>query len=166
MNVAKGIKEIGVVLLGLLAMAAMLAIGVGFLVGATALSFWVLKWTPTAFEVTFAVSLLLLAPLSLIPAARVFAAFGYLIASFAFGAIMWVWGVAFIYTAWGLFGLFVSVVFTGGTVVPAAMLAALLHADWSDLGAFAMLAVLTYGCRLHAMWLGKKADERAARLAL
>lgn len=166
MNVAKGIKEIGVIFLGLLAMAAMLAIGVGFLVGATALSFWVLKWTPTAFGVTFAVSLFLLAPLSLIPPARGFAALGYLIASFAFGAIMWVWGVAFTYTAWGLFGLFMSVAFTGGTVVPAAMLAALLHADWYDLGEFAILAVLTYGCRMHGIWLGQRADERTARLAL
>jgi hypothetical protein len=30
---------------------------------------------------------------------------------------------------------------------------------------FVIMAILTYGCRMLAMWLAQKADERSARLA-
>src|SRR5579885_1422523 len=150
MSVATRVKDIGLGVLGLLVMVGMLAIGVGLLVGAASFSLWVLKWTPTAFEITLAVSLF---------------ALGYMIASFAFGAIMWVWGMAFTYTVWGLFAVILGLVIFGVGVVPIAMLAALVHGDWGDLGGFVIMAVLTYGCRMLAMWLGQKADERAARLA-
>ena len=58
----------------------------------------------------------------------------------------------------------VGLVIFGVGVVPVAMLAALVHEDWGDLIGFAIMAVLTYGCRMLAIWLGQKADERAARL--
>lgn len=159
------ITAMGGAILGLLLMLGMLAIAVGFLLGATAFSFWVLKWTPIAFETTLALSLLVLGPLALIPPSRGFAAMGYLIASFVFGAIMWVWGLAYTYTVWGFLGVIIGLVIAGVGIVPIAMLAALFHADWGNLFAFVVLAALTYGIRLLAFWLGEKADERAARLA-
>lgn len=88
-----------------------------------------------------------------------------MIASFAFGAIMWVSGMAFTYTVWGLITVILGLVIFGVGVVPIAMLAALVHGDWGDLGGFVIMAVLTCGCRVLAVWLGQKADERAARLA-
>jgi hypothetical protein len=165
MSIATRVKDIGFGILGLLVMVGMLAIGVGLLVGAASFSLWVLKWTPTAFEITLAVSLFVLGPLALIPQTRAFSALGYMIASFSFGAIMWVWGMAFTYTVWGLFAVIHGLVIFGVGVVPIAMLAALVHGDWGDLVGFVIMAVLTYGCRMLAMWLGQKADERAARLA-
>ena len=164
MSIAGKVKDIGTGILGLLAMVAILVIGIGLLVGAASFSIGVLKWAPTAFEITVAVSLFVLGPLALIPPTRDLSALGYMIASFAFGAIMWIWGMAFTYTVWGLFVVIVGLVIFGVGVVPVAMLAALVHADWGDLIGFAIMAVLTYGCRMLAIWLGQKADERAARL--
>jgi hypothetical protein len=165
MSVASGLKNIGMVVLGLLFMAALLGIGIGLLLGAAAFSFWVLKWTPIAFALTLAVSFFVLGPLALIPPTRVASAIGLMIASYVFGAIMWVWGFAFTYVAWGWIAVIIGLVIMGIGVVPVAMLAALLHADWGDLIAFGLLAVLTYGCRALSLWLAQKADERAARLA-
>lgn len=166
MSVAKGIKAVGIVIIGSLVVVGIMAIGVGLLVGATAFSLWVLKWTPIAFEITLAVSIFFLGPLALIPPARGFSAIGFMIASYVFGAIMWVWGLAFTYTVWGWLAVIIGLVILGVGVVPVAMLAALLHADWSDLVGFIIFAVLTYGCRSLSMWLAHKADERTARLAL
>ena len=165
MGLTGKVKDIGAVILGLLVMAAMIAIGVRLLVGAASFSLWVLKWTPTAFEITVVISLFVLGPLALISPTRGLSAVGYTIASFAFGAIMWIWGMAFSYIVWGLFAVIIGLVIFGVGVVPVAMLAALVHADWGDLIAFVIMAVLTYGCRMLALWLGQKADERSARLA-
>jgi hypothetical protein len=86
-------------------------------------------------------------------------------ASYVFGAILWVSGMAFTYITWGLFAVIIGLVILGIGVVPIAMLAALIHADWGDLAGFIFLGVLTYGSRMLAMWLGHKADERTERLA-
>ena len=100
----------------------------------------------------------------LTPPTRAVSALEYMIASFAFGAIMWVWGMAFTYTVWGLFAVILGLAIFGVGVVPIAMLGGLGAWGLGDLGGFVIMAVLTYGCRMLAMWLGQKADERAARL--
>lgn len=76
MSVATRFKHIASRILGLLVMVGILAIGVGLLVGAASFSLWVLKWTPTAFEIALAVALFVLGPLALIPPARAFSALG------------------------------------------------------------------------------------------
>ena len=164
MSIAARVKDAGSVILGLAVLVGMLAIGIGLLTGAAAFSLWVLEWTFPAFAITLLVSVVLLAPLSLSPPTRGFSAVGFLIASIAFGAILWLWGMAYTYTVWGLFGVIVGLVLLGVGVVPVAMLAALVHGDWGNLGMFVVTAVITFGFRGLANWLGEKADERAARL--
>jgi hypothetical protein len=164
MSIKAATTGIGLWVLGVLLMLGLMAIPAAFLLGAAVFSFWVLKWTPIAFEITVALSLLVLGPLALIPPSRGIAAIGYLIASFVFGGIMWVWGLAYTYAVWGWLGVIVGLVIAGVGIVPIAMLAALFQADWGNLFAFVVLAALTYGIRLFALWLGEKADERAARL--
>jgi hypothetical protein len=44
------------------------------------------------------------------------------------------------------------------------MVAALIHGDWNNFGAFVFTAILTIGFRVLADWLEEKAGERAARL--
>jgi hypothetical protein len=165
MGIAARMKDTGSVILGLAVLIGILALGIGLLVGAAAFSFWVLKWTFPAFAITLLLSLVLLVPLALIPRTRVHSAIGFAIASFAFGAILWIWGMAFTYSVWGLFGVVVGLVLFGVGVVPVAMFAALVHGDWSNLGLFIFAAVLAIGCRVLAHWLAEKADERAARLS-
>jgi len=164
MSIAARVKDAGSVILGLAVMVGMLAIGIGLLTGAAAFSIWVLKWTFPAFAITFLVSFVLLAPLSLIPPTRGFSAVGFLIASLAFGAILWLWGIGYTYSVWGLLPVIVGLVLLGVGVVPIAMFAALVHGDWGNLGMFVLTAVLAIGCRGLGSWLAEKADERAARL--
>lgn len=164
MSIAARVKVVGSVILGLAVILGMLAIGIGLLSGAATFSIWVLKWTFPAFAITLLISLVLLAPLSIIPPTRGFSAVGFMIASLAFGVILWLWGMAYTYSVWGLFGVIVGLVLLGVGVVPVAMFAALVHGDWGNLGMFVVTAVVTIGFRGLANWLAGKADERAARL--
>jgi hypothetical protein len=164
MSIATRVKSAGSVILGLAAMIVILIISSALLVGAATFSVWVLKWTFPAFMITLLLSFVVPAPLSLIPPTRALSAVGFLIASFAFGAILWIWGMAYSYSVWGLPAVIIGLFFAGIGVVPIAMIAALLHADWGNLGLFAATAVITLGYRGLAHWLAGKADERAARL--
>jgi hypothetical protein len=164
MGISARVKDAGSVILGLAVMVGIVAIGIALLTGAAAFSIWVLKWTFPAFTITLLVSVLLLAPLSLIPSTRGLSAVGFMIASLAFGAILWLWGMAYTYSVWGLFAVIIGLVLLGVGVVPVAMFAALVHGDWGNLGMFVVTAVVTFGTRGLANWLAQKADERAARL--
>lgn len=164
MAVAARMKEAGSVILGLSVMAGLVAIGIGLTTGAAVFSVWVLKWTWPAFMIALIVSVVLLAPLSLVPRTRGFSAIGFQYASFAFGAILWVWGMSYTYLVWGLFPVIAGLMLLGVGVVPVAMFAALVHGDWSNLGTFVGVAAITFGVRALAHWLAQKADERTARL--
>jgi hypothetical protein len=165
MNVGKTLKNVGLILGGVLVMAALFGLGIIFIVGATAASLWVMKWVPLVLWSSLAIVFFILGPLSLIPPARVIAATGFVIASYVFGAMMWFCGLAFTYEVWGMFGVFVGLVIAGVGIVPVAMLAALLHGEWQVVIVFVILIVLTFGLRALAFWLAQKADERVARLA-
>lgn len=164
MSIAARLKDLGLGVLGLALMVGMVAIGIGLLMGAAAFSVWVLKWTFPAYSIIFLVSIVVLVPLALIPPTRSFSAVGLLIASYAFGAILWIWSMAYTYSVWGLVAVIVGLGFLGVGVVPIAMFAALVRADWGNLGAFVVAAVLTFGYRGAANWLHEKALERDARL--
>lgn len=165
MSVAARIKEAGSVVLGLALLIGMMTIGVAFLTGTAVLSVWILKWTFPAFAIALVLSFTLLVPLSLIPPSRGFSAVGFMTVSFAFGAILWVWAMAYTYMVWGLFAVILGMMLFGVGVLPVAMFAALVHGDWGNLGLFAVSGVFTVGSRVLANWLAEKADERAARLS-
>jgi hypothetical protein len=164
MSIANRVKDAGLGILGLAAVVGILAIGTALLVGLAEFSVWVLEWTVPAFLVTLLISLVLLA-FSLIPPVRGFCAIGIMYASFVLGAVLWIWGLSYTYIVWGLLGVMVGLMFLGVGVVPVAMVAALVNADWGNLGFFFVAVVLTFGSRGLAHWLGEKADERMARLS-
>lgn len=161
MSIANRMKEAGTGVLGLAAIVGIVAIGVGLLIGAAEFSVWILEWTPPVFLIALLVSLVLIA-CSAIPPMRGFSAVGIMCASMVFGVILWIWGMAYTYVAWGLLGVMVGLVFLGVGVVPVAMVAALLHGDWANLGLLFGAVVLTIGSRGVAHWLAEKADERTA----
>jgi hypothetical protein len=165
MNVGETLKNVGIALGGLLVMAALFGLAMILIVGATAVSVWVMEWVPVVFWSSLLIVSFILGPLSLIPPARFIAAIGLVIASFVFGAMMWCSGVAFTYEVWGTMGVIIGVAFAGVGIVPVAMLAELLHGEWEVLLGFVVLIVLTFGLRLLGFWLAKKVDERAARLS-
>lgn len=160
MGIASKAKNAGGMALGLIGLAAFLTIPVALLYGAAELSVWALEWTPGVFAAVFWASLLLLIPLALIPPARGLAALGFVVASYAFGLILWIWAMAFTYDVWGLVAVVIGLLFFGVGVVAVAFLAALIKGFWSLLGTFAFLLVLTYGTRAFGVWLGEKDDAR------
>ena len=165
MNVGKTLKNVGFALAFLLLMAVVFVLPVIFIVGVTAVSFWVRVWIPVVFWINLLIAFFILGPLSLIPPARFIAANGFLIASIVFGVMIWVCGLGVTYEAWGLGGVIIGLVFAGVGIVPVAMLVALLQGEWQALIGFVILLVLTFGLRALGLWLAKKVDERTARLS-
>jgi uncharacterized protein YacL len=78
---------------------------------------------------------------------------------------MWCSGVAVTYDLWGTVGVIIGLLIAGVGIVPVAMLATFFHGEWEGLIEFMILIVLTFGLRLLGLWLAKKVDKRAARLA-
>jgi hypothetical protein len=165
MSINARAKDAGTTILGVVVMLGLIAIPVALLMGAAEFSVWALNWTPTAFAISFFVTILLLVPMALIPPTRGYAAVGFSGVSYVFGAILWLAAMAFTYITWGLFAVIVGLMLFGVGVVPVGMLAALIQGEWSTLGTFGAMLVLTYGCRILGAWLAQVADERAVRLA-
>jgi hypothetical protein len=165
MNVGKTLKNVGLILGGLLGMTAVFGLAMIFIVGATAVSFWVKEWLAVIFWSNLLISFFILGPLSLIPPARFIAAIGFVIASFVFGAMMWFGGLGVTYETWGMAGVIIGLMIAGVGIVPVGMLAVLLQGEWQALIGFVILIVLTFGLRALGFWLAKKVDARAARLS-
>ena len=159
------LKSIGKTVGGIIVFAVVLAIPVVFLLGMAQFSLWALEWAPLVLAWMFWISVLLLIPLAFIPPTRGFSANGLLITSYIFGAILWVYAIAFTYEIWGLFAVIVGLLILGVGVVPIAILAALLNGYWDVLGSFAFLIFITFGSRLLAYWLAEKVDARAMKIA-
>ena len=105
MNVGETLNNVAFGLGGLLVMVAVFGLAMIFIVGATAVSFWVKEWLPYVFWINLLIAFFILGPLSLIPPARFIAANGFLIASIVFGVMIWVCGLGVTYEAWGLGGV-------------------------------------------------------------
>ena len=159
------LKYVGFALGGLLLMAAVFGLTMIFIVGATAVSFWVREWFPVVLWIDLLIAFFILGPLSLIPPARSIAAIGFVIASFVFGAMMWFGGLGVTYETWGMAGVIIGLMIAGVGIVPVGMLAVLLQGEWQALIGFVILIVLTFGLRVLGFWLAKKVDQRAARLS-
>ena len=121
----------------------------------------VIPWLFDIAWIALGISLLILLPLSFFRGTRVFACWGYMISSFAFGLCGWVYGFLVTYSLWGAFGVIVGLFIAGVGVVPVGMLAAAFHGSWEVVLELAVLVVLTFGSRAYAMYVAKKADEDA-----
>ena len=154
------LKNIATIMAGLAVIVGIMAIGIGLIIGAAEFSLWILKWTFPVFWIALSISIVVLAPLSLIPSARGFSAVGFMLAAFAFSTILWLWGMAYTYSVWGMSGVFVGLVLLGIGVVPVAMVGALIHGDWMTLGMFIVTGIVSIGFRGFSSWLAEKAEER------
>lgn len=154
----RGLKNIGMVLLGLAVVAGLILISVLFIEGAI----WAtVKLTPileTANELALCATVLLLIPASL-KIGRGLSAVGYLVISYIFGITLWMFGLIVAYAIWGVVGIIVGLGFLGLGVVPVALIASLLHGEWYAIANLAFGIVLTFGTRAFAAFLAAKADR-------
>lgn len=152
------LQEAGTWLLGIVAILAILAIPALFLVGAEWLSERLLPWFILVSTLALALVLLVVLPLSVFRCCRGFAAIASLVASYVFGATLWMWALLLTLGLWGTWAVVIGLFMMGVGVVPIAMLATLFKGMWSILGQLVVLTVLTFGTRFYALWIGDRAD--------
>ncbi len=154
------LKDAGSWLLGIVGILAMIAIPVLFLVGAEWMSKRLLPWFILASTLAFFFVIFVAMPLSFFRRCRGFASLVALVASYVFGATLWMWGLLLTLTLWGTWAVVVGLFMMGIGVVPIAMLATLFRGLWSILGQLVVLIVLTFGFRFYALWIGGLDDAR------
>lgn len=155
------LKSVGTVALGLIFFLGLLIV-IGLLIGGVAwVSSRLLPWLSIASVFAFALLILVLLPLSAIRATRSFAAVTILYISYLFGATVWIEGLLTTLSLWGGWAVIVGLFFAGVGVVPVGMLAALFHKQWWQFLELVGLIILTFGCRIYALWISQIVDEAA-----
>lgn len=158
------IKSAGQVLGGLALWVVMLAaavfLAVGFIKGAQWLVVNVLQWVVAIGWIVLAIDVFVLLPLSLFRRARELSAMLLLVSSYVFGLATWLYGFAFTYALWGVFGVVIGLFMMGIGVVFLGIIATALRGMWEASATLLVLAALTFGVRLFSVWLGSTSEPR------
>jgi hypothetical protein len=104
-------------------------------------------------EWVIVICLFVLLPLAIFRWTRGFAASGLMLASFAFGVTTWMASFSITYYYWGVVGVVIGLVIAGVGVLPIAVIASLIYADWTTVGLLILGAALIFGSRMFAAWL-------------
>lgn len=155
----KALKDFGTGLLGILALLAVFVAIAFFFYGFAWVSEKLMWYIFSAVQITFAVCVVLLLPLSIFRATRKVACFGLYGASFIFGACTWIMGFSSTYFYWGGFGVMIGLILGIVGIVPLGILASLMNTDWYAVAFLVGGLVLTYGARAIALWLADKIDR-------
>ena len=160
----KAIKNIGLSIAGLAFLLAALSLPFIFIHGAVWVSERVLPLMQNV--IVYAVlACILMIPLALIPSTRAWAAIGYTIASYVFGAATWMFGLLITYELWGGVAVFIGLCFVGVGVVPMGIVAAAIDGYWPVVGSLALGLGMTFGARMLSAFLLASAERRAERIA-
>src|SRR5882724_1197892 len=154
------IKRIGYAVMGFGILVGLIVITVLLLQGGIWLSAKLYPWLVALNGLTLAVLVLVLLPNAVFSSVPKFAGGGMFIASYIFGATLWVWSLLLTYTLWGGVGLAIGLFMAGVGVVPLAMLATLFSGLWPILGQLVLGLILTVGGRLWGLRLLEKASRR------
>ena len=144
-NVPAAMKGILIVVAILLIL---LVIPVVFLHGAHWASTKLLPWFSILTLITLGLIVLVLLPLAIFRATRLFSGSALLIASHVFGATLWMEGLLLTWDIWGLLAVFIGIFLAGVGVVPIAMLATLLNGMWGPLIELIVLTTMLFGTRM------------------
>jgi hypothetical protein len=152
-------QNIGYTLLGIGIFVGIILLAVFFIKGGLWLSELLYPWLSLISAIAFFVCLFILLPLAIFRKTRAFSGLGLFIASYVFGATLWVWGFLLTYVLWGVVALFIGLFLAGIGVVPIAMLATLFNGEWSILGQLVLLLIFTFGTRMLGYHLVEKAEQ-------
>lgn len=154
------LKTIGGFLLGVLGLLAICVIGCLMIFGGVWLSEMIYPWLVIAFVIALVAVVLLFLPLAIFRRTRGFSGIGIFIASFVFGATLWIWSLLTTYTLWGGVAVFIGLIMAGVGIVPLALLATLFKGLWSSVGEILLLLLLTFGARFIGIALVTKAEAQ------
>jgi len=152
-------QNIGYALLGIGIFIGIILLAVFFIKGGLWLSELLYPWLSLISAIAFFVCILILLPLAIFRRTRAFSGLGLFVASYIFGASLWVWAFLLTYVLWGATALFIGLFLAGVGVVPIAMLATLFNGEWSILGQLVLLLIFTFGSRMLGYYLVEKAEE-------
>lgn len=159
MNVKETFGAIGGFAIMLAIAAAGIAIATAFILGGVWVSKHLLPWLTVISLIVFAIVIFVLLPLAIPRATRGFSSVAILIASYIFGATLWMFGLLLTYFTWGIVAVIIGLVFLGVGVVPIALLATLFKGMWGPFFTLVLLAIATYGCRVGALSLAESVDR-------
>jgi hypothetical protein len=129
-----------------------------FIIGGVWVSATLLPWLTVLTEVSFALVVFVILPLAIPKSTRGVSSLALLIASYVFGATLWMEGLLITFFTWGGWAVFIGLFIFGVGVVPIAMLASLLKAMWGPLIELVLLAVLTFASRAGALSLAESLE--------
>lgn len=159
-NMIEKLKNLGMgvggLVIGLIVLALLVALSVTFLFGLTWVSAKVSPWLKPTFLLALAASIFLCGPLALFRRTRGTAAALLMIASYVFGAILWITALLLTYQLWGTLAVIIGLLILGVGIVPIALLATIFSAEWWHLADLVVLLLLTFGIRFLALWLADK----------
>jgi hypothetical protein len=159
------LKKIRDSALGLIILVVVLSVPVVLLVGMVWVSDKIYPWILTASKYAVGICIFVLLPLCIFRKLRPWAGLGFFYASFVFGVMLWAYSCLFAFDVWGFGGLIIGLIFAGVGVVPVALLAALLHAQWWRSLDLVVGIVLTFGTRVLGAWLSEMKTEEQEVLA-
>ena len=158
-------KSIGSFLLGVGIFIGIILMAAFFIKGGLWLSEVLYPWLSLISAIAFFICILILLPLALVRKTRGFSGLGLFIASYIFGASLWMWAFLLTYAIWGATALIIGLFLAGVGVVPIAMLATLFNGEWSILGQLVLLLVFTFGSRTLGYYLVDKAEQQSYEVA-
>ena len=154
------LKKVGVYALSPMVLVVLLVLTGLFVYGMVWASEKAMPWLITASRIGLEVCLFVFAPLCMFRKVRPWAGFGFYISSYVFGTLLFAYSCLVAFYFWGFTGLVIGLVFLGVGVVPVALLAAVLHADWAVLVDVVLGILLAFGLRLLGTWLTTQTEEK------
>lgn len=155
------LKKAGSFGFGLVIMVAIFLIIGLFLRGMVWASEKALPWLIDAGRIAFDICVLGLLPLCIFRRTRPWAGFGFYVASFLFGTVLFAFSCLVVVQIWGYGGLIFGLLLAGVGVVPVAFLATLVHAAWPLFWDVVFGTVLTFGSRFLGIYLSTPKEVEA-----
>ena len=147
---------------GLLIMGTLLlvgaTIGAVFIFGSAWDSSKLLPWFSVLTWIAFGLVVFVFLPLAIPKATRGFSSIALFIASYVFGATLWMEGLLLTLFIWGIGAVFIGLFIAGVGVVPIAIIATLLKGMWVPLIELVLLTVMTFTSRIGAMSLAESLE--------
>lgn len=158
MNVKDTLAGLGGLLISGALLVAGLTIAGIFIFGVAWMSTKLLPLFSILTWVAFAIVISILLPLAIPKATRGFSSVALFIASYVFGATLWMEGLLLTLAIWGVGAVFIGLFLAGVGIVPIAMLATLIKGIWGPLIELVLLTIMTFASRIGAMSLAQSLE--------
>lgn len=160
MTIMEKLQNMGGIILGLAIVVLLLSVGMIFVYGTTWLASYVQPIADTLNQYSLVIAFCILFPLSYFKKMRSFCMVGILISAIITGLNLWLASVVFVHTYWGSIGVFIGLVAGGVTIIPEAMLAAIIEGQWFDLVGFLIASVIFFTMMWFCSWLAENTDPK------